>query len=58
MGCCQSAERVEEKQRNDEIEAQIKRDRANMKMEIKMLLLGKYDYTSHITSHHHLFTHR
>ncbi|KAL1935534.1 hypothetical protein VTP01DRAFT_4674 [Rhizomucor pusillus] len=40
MGCCQSAERVEEKQRNQEIEAQIKRDRANMKMEIKMLLLG------------------
>lgn len=41
MGCCQSAERVEEKQRNQEIEAQIKRDRANMKMEIKMLLLGR-----------------
>ncbi|KAI9319487.1 G-alpha protein [Dichotomocladium elegans] len=40
MGCCQSAERVEEKQRNHEIEAQIKRDRANMKLEIKMLLLG------------------
>lgn len=41
MGCCQSSERVEEKQRNQEIEAQIKRDRANMKTEIKMLLLGK-----------------
>lgn len=49
MGCCQSAERVEEKQRNDEIEAQIKRDRANMKMEIKMLLLGKYDDYRHLT---------
>ena len=52
MGCCQSAERVEEKQRNDEIEAQIKRDRANMKMEIKMLLLGKYDYYSIAIAHH------
>ncbi|CDH50559.1 g-protein complex alpha subunit [Lichtheimia corymbifera JMRC:FSU:9682] len=40
MGCCQSSERVEERQRNQEIEAQIRRDRANMKTEIKMLLLG------------------
>ncbi|KAI8377391.1 G-alpha protein [Radiomyces spectabilis] len=40
MGCCQSTEYVEEKQRNDKIEAQLKRDRANMKTEIKMLLLG------------------
>lgn len=41
MGCCQSSERVEERQRNQEIEAQIRRDRANMKTEIKMLLLGR-----------------
>ncbi|KAI9311529.1 G-alpha protein [Dichotomocladium elegans] len=40
MGCCQSAEQVEEKQRNEEIEAQIKRDRADMRKEIKVLLLG------------------
>ncbi|CAO3693838.1 hypothetical protein G6F70_001692 [Rhizopus microsporus] len=40
MGCCQSTEQVEEKQRNQEIDAQIKRDRVNMRKEIKMLLLG------------------
>ncbi|KAG0167630.1 guanine nucleotide-binding protein subunit alpha [Apophysomyces sp. BC1034] len=40
MGCCQSSERVEEKQRHQEIEAQIKKDRAHMRTEIKMLLLG------------------
>lgn len=48
MGCCQSTELVEEKQRNHEIDAQIKRDRVNMRREIKMLLLGavhKLDYT-------------
>ncbi|EPB81339.1 guanine nucleotide-binding protein subunit alpha [Mucor circinelloides 1006PhL] len=40
MGCCQSTEQVEEKQRNQEIDAQIKRDRVNLRREIKMLLLG------------------
>ncbi|KAL9545006.1 hypothetical protein PS6_008460 [Mucor atramentarius] len=40
MGCCQSTEQVEEKQRNQEIDAQIKRDRVNLRKEIKMLLLG------------------
>ncbi|CAO3644211.1 unnamed protein product [Cunninghamella blakesleeana] len=40
MGCCISAEKVEEKQRHQEIETQIKRDRAHLKSEIKMLLLG------------------
>ncbi|KAI9303506.1 G-alpha protein [Cunninghamella echinulata] len=40
MGCCLSAEKVEEKQRHQEIETQIKRDRAHLKSEIKMLLLG------------------
>ncbi|KAG0168546.1 guanine nucleotide-binding protein subunit alpha [Apophysomyces sp. BC1034] len=40
MGCCQSAERIEEKQRHQEIESQIKRDRVKTKNEIKMLLLG------------------
>ncbi|KAI8335208.1 G-alpha protein [Blakeslea trispora] len=40
MGCCNSTEQVEEKQRNQEIDQQIKRDRANLRKEIKMLLLG------------------
>ncbi|GAA5799069.1 hypothetical protein HPULCUR_004478 [Helicostylum pulchrum] len=40
MGCCQSTEQVEEKQRNQEIDAQIKRDRVKLRKEIKMLLLG------------------
>jgi guanine nucleotide-binding protein subunit alpha len=40
MGCCQSTEQVEDKQRNQEIDAQIKRDRVNIRKEIKMLLLG------------------
>ncbi|KAI9033611.1 G-alpha protein [Phycomyces nitens] len=40
MGCCQSSDRVEEKQRSQEIEAQLRRDRVNMKYEVKMLLLG------------------
>ncbi|KAI8372756.1 G-alpha protein [Radiomyces spectabilis] len=40
MGCCQSRQKIEEKQRNHEINSQIKRDRASMRSEIKMLLLG------------------
>ncbi|ORX61514.1 guanine nucleotide-binding protein subunit alpha [Hesseltinella vesiculosa] len=40
MGCCQSAEVIEEKQRNNAIEHQIKKDRVNMKREVKLLLLG------------------
>ncbi|ORZ25755.1 guanine nucleotide-binding protein subunit alpha [Absidia repens] len=40
MGCCHSAEVLEEKQRNDAIENQLKRDRANLKSETKLLLLG------------------
>ncbi|KAI8068438.1 G-alpha protein [Gongronella butleri] len=40
MGCCLSAEQVEEKQRHEQIETQIKRDKAHLKSEIKMLLLG------------------
>ncbi|KAI7872155.1 guanine nucleotide binding protein, alpha subunit [Spinellus fusiger] len=40
MGCCQSAERVEEKQRSQDIEAQLRRDRASMKSQVKLLLLG------------------
>ncbi|ORZ18800.1 guanine nucleotide binding protein, alpha subunit [Absidia repens] len=40
MGCCQSNEVHDEKARNEEIENQIKRDKINMRNEVKMLLLG------------------
>ncbi|ORZ02567.1 guanine nucleotide binding protein, alpha subunit [Syncephalastrum racemosum] len=40
MGCCQSAEAQEGKARNEEIENQIKRDKLNLRNEVKMLLLG------------------
>lgn len=42
MGCCQSNEVHDGKARNEEIENQIKRDKLNMRNEVKMLLLGKY----------------
>ncbi|KAI7851753.1 guanine nucleotide-binding protein subunit alpha [Circinella umbellata] len=40
MGCCQSTEAQEGKARNEEIENQIKRDKLNLRNEVKMLLLG------------------
>ena len=40
MGCGQSSEVQEGKQRNEEIENQLKRDKLNLRNEIKMLLLG------------------
>lgn len=40
MGCCQSTEAQEDKARNEEIENQIKRDKLNLRNEVKMLLLG------------------
>lgn len=40
MGCTQSTEDSAAKARNQEIEEQLKRDRANLRNEIKMLLLG------------------
>lgn len=40
MGCGQSSEAQEGKQRNEEIENQLKRDKLNLRNEIKMLLLG------------------
>lgn len=44
MGCGQSAPADNTgKQRNDEIENQLKKDRALMRNEIKMLLLGMSD---------------
>ncbi|KAL1919262.1 uncharacterized protein VTP21DRAFT_1954 [Calcarisporiella thermophila] len=40
MGCCMSTEDKERIRRNDEIENQLRRDRMNMRNEVKMLLLG------------------
>ncbi|CAO3665718.1 unnamed protein product [Rhizopus stolonifer] len=40
MGCCQSAEENEEKQKNQAIEKQLKSGYIDSKREIKMLLLG------------------
>ncbi|KAK9473671.1 guanine nucleotide binding protein, alpha subunit [Dipodascopsis tothii] len=40
MGCGMSVEDKEGKQRNDEIENQLRKDRLNQRNEIKMLLLG------------------
>lgn len=40
MGCGMSTEEKEGKQRNEEIENQLKRDKMSQRNEIKMLLLG------------------
>ncbi len=40
MGCGMSTEEKEGKQRNEEIESQLKRDKLSQRNEIKMLLLG------------------
>lgn len=40
MGCCQSNEVHDGKARNEEIDNQIKRDKLNLRNEVKMLLLG------------------
>ncbi|KAJ3158459.1 guanine nucleotide-binding protein subunit alpha [Irineochytrium annulatum] len=40
MGCAQSADDKEQKQRNDEIEAALKKEKLNQRNEVKMLLLG------------------
>lgn len=41
MGCTMSTEERVTKDRNEEIENQIKKDMARQRNEIKMLLLGK-----------------
>lgn len=41
MGCGMSSEEKEGKQRNEEIENQLKRDKMLQRNEIKMLLLGQ-----------------
>jgi len=40
MGCSQSTEEKEGKQRNEEIENQLRKDKMLARNEIKMLLLG------------------
>ncbi|KAF9583393.1 guanine nucleotide-binding protein subunit alpha [Lunasporangiospora selenospora] len=40
MGCCISQEDKEGRSRNEEIEVQLRRDRLQMRNEVKMLLLG------------------
>ncbi|KAI7865399.1 guanine nucleotide binding protein, alpha subunit [Spinellus fusiger] len=40
MGCCHSSEIQDGKARHEEIETQLKRDKFNMRNEVKMLLLG------------------
>lgn len=42
MGCGMSTEEKEGKQRNEEIENQLKRDKMMQRNEIKMLLLGTF----------------
>jgi hypothetical protein len=42
MGCCQSTFDREGKSRNDLIDDQIRKDKVNLKNEIKMLLLGRH----------------
>ena len=43
MGCGMSVEEKEGKQRNEEIENQLRKDRMSQRNEIKMLLLGMRD---------------
>lgn len=45
MGCCQSNEVHDGKARNEEIDNQIKRDKLNMRNEVKMLLLGTFFFS-------------
>ena len=46
MGCGMSTEEKEGKERNEQIENQLKRDKLLQRNEIKMLLLGKADASS------------
>lgn len=47
MGCGMSTEEKEGKQRNEEIENQLKRDKMMQRNEIKMLLLGEFTLLAH-----------
>ena len=50
MGCGMSAEEKEGKQRNEEIDNQLKKDRLMQRNEIKMLLLGEFLSVSFIAA--------
>ena len=50
MGCGMSTEEKEGKQRNEEIENQLKKDRMMQRNEIKMLLLGTLDSLQHASA--------
>lgn len=41
MGICTSAEEKEKKERNDQIENELRKEKLNQRNEVKMLLLGK-----------------
>ena len=45
MGCGMSTEEKEGKERNEQIENQLKRDKLSQRNEIKMLLLGECSAT-------------
>lgn len=42
MGCGMSQEDQELRRKNDEIDQALKKEKANLKNEVKMLLLGMY----------------
>jgi len=45
MGCCMSSpEDKEGKMRNNEIDNQLNQEKMRMRSEVKMLLLGKYNF--------------
>ena len=48
MGCGMSTEEKEGKERNEQIENQLKRDKLSQRNEIKMLLLGKIHTRSRV----------
>ena len=50
MGCGMSTEEREGKERNEQIENQLKRDKMQQRNEIKMLLLGQKS-SVYITEH-------
>lgn len=46
MACCLSEEAKEQRRINQEIEKQLRKDKQNARKELKLLLLGKYDFQS------------
>lgn len=44
MECCLSEEAKEQKRINQEIERQLRRDKRDARRELKLLLLGNYNY--------------